>query len=66
MPGNAAIINKKDIGCISELITAIIGVASGKSANEALKGLDQSAAEKISRSMAFINTKSYNSNTISF
>ena len=66
MPGCATVLHKRDIGCLSELITAIISVASGKTANEALKAMEQDKAEKLARSMSYININAKKSNTISF
>ena len=64
LPGRTAIINRKDISCLSELIYALISVAEGRTVNEALSNVDQQAAERIAGSLAYINIKQ--GNTISF
>lgn len=58
MPGHATVIEKKNIDCLSDLITAIIRVVSGMSVNEALQKADQTAAERIARAMSFIEIHS--------
>ena len=57
MPGCATEIHKKDIGCLAQLITAIISVAAGTPPNAALKSMDQNAAEVIARSIALIDVR---------
>ena len=66
LPGRTAVISKRDLPCLAELITAIISVAAGKSANEALRALDQDAAERIARSMDTIGIQRKADNTITF
>ena len=66
LPGRAAPINRKDIGLLANLIVAIMLVNSGKTHNEALQGMDQNIAERIARSLSFIEIKKAASNTISF
>ena len=66
LPGRSAPINKKDIRLLSDLIVAIMLVNGGKTHNEALQGMDQDIAERIARSLSFIEIKKTNSNTISF
>ncbi|MBQ3230824.1 MAG: hypothetical protein IJB49_07365 [Clostridia bacterium] len=65
LPGCCAPINIKDIDCLSELITAIISITEGKTANASLRRLDQARAEKIARSVAAICPPAENK-TISF
>lgn len=64
LPGRTAIINRKDISCLSELIYALISVAEGRTPNEALSAADQQAAERIAGSLAYINLPQ--NNNISF
>ena len=64
LPGRTAVINKKDISCLAELIYALISVAEGRTPNEALSAVDQQAAERIAGSLAYINIPK--SNNISF
>lgn len=66
LPGRSAPINKKDIRLLADLIVAIMLVNGGKTHNEALQGMDQDIAERIARSLSFIEIKKTNSNTISF
>ena len=66
LPGRSAPINKKDISHLSDLIVAIMLVNGGMTHNQALQGMDQDIAEKIARSLSFIEIKKTNSNTISF
>ena len=54
MPGRVTVINKKDISFLADLIYAIISVSEGKTANEALKSMDQRKAEKVAESLAYI------------
>ncbi len=54
LSGYTTYINIKDIGCIAQLIAAIISVISGVPANKALKSGDQFIAEKIAPSLAMI------------
>ena len=54
IPGCCASIHKKDIDCLADLITAIIGITNGLSHNEALRQLNQKKAERIARSVATI------------
>lgn len=65
LPGCSASIHKKDIACLSDLITAIIGISSGLSHNEALRQLDPKKAERIARSVVTIHPPK-NTNIISF
>lgn len=64
MPGRVAVIHKKNISCLAELFFALISVAEGKTHNEALRAVDQSAAEIIAASLATIRMA--DENTISF
>ena len=54
MPGRVAVIGKKHTGCLAELIYALISVSEGQSHNDALRVVDQSAAEIIADSLAAI------------
>lgn len=54
MPGKVTVINKKDISFLADIIYAIISVSEGKTANEALKSMDQDKAEKVAESLAYI------------
>lgn len=60
MPGRAAVISKKNIACLAELIFALISAAEGKTQNEALRAVDQSAAEIIADALAPINMTDQN------
>ncbi|MCR5016557.1 MAG: hypothetical protein K6A75_08300 [Ruminococcus sp.] len=64
MKGRVTVINKRDISCLAELIYALISVAEGSSPNEALKAVDQRAAETAAKSLAYISIS--NTDTISF
>jgi hypothetical protein len=64
LPGRTAAINKRDISCLSELIYALISVAEGRTANEALSAVGQQAAERIAGSLAYISIPK--NNNISF
>ena len=64
MPGRVAVIGKKDIACLAELIYALISMAEGVSPNDALASVDQSAAETAAAALASV--RSTESNTISF
>lgn len=64
LPGRTAAIKKRDISCLSELIYALISVAEGRTANEALSAVDQQAAERIAGSLAYISIPK--NNNISF
>ena len=66
LPGRSAPINKKDITLLSDLIVAIMLVNGGKTHNEALQGMDQDVAERIARSLSFIEIKKKENNIISF
>ena len=66
LPGRSCPINKKDISYLSDLIVAIMLVNGGKSQNQALSGMNQDIAEKIARSLSFIEIKKTNNNIISF
>ena len=66
LPGRSAPINKKDISFLSDLIVAIMLVNSGKTHNEVLQGMDQDVAERLARSLSFIEIKKKDNNTISF
>ena len=66
MPGYCTEIHMKDIELLAELIVSIISVTKGSTANEALKKLDQDSAERLSRSIAFIDAKSDKTNKIIF
>ena len=66
LPGHTASIQRKDINCISDLMTAIIGVTSGKSVNEALNQMEPTAAEKIARSMSLIHIGQQQTKRLSF
>lgn len=54
MPGRVAAIGKKNISCLAELIYALVSVAEGKTNNEALRAVDQRAAEIAAESLANI------------
>ena len=60
MPGRAAVIGKKNIACLAELIFALISLAEGKTQNEALRAVDQSAAEIIADALAPIRMADQN------
>ena len=60
MPGRVAVIHKKDIACLAELIFALISVAEGKTHNEALRAVDQDAAEIAAASLAAIRIADQN------
>lgn len=60
MPGRTAVISKKNIACLAELIFALISVAEGKTHNEALRSVDQSAAEIIADALAPISMTDQN------
>ena len=64
MPGRTAVIGKKNIGCLAELLFALISVAEGRSHNEALRAVDQHAAEIAAEAISCIRMS--NQNTISF
>ena len=66
LPGRSAPINKKDISLLSDLIVAIMLVNSGKTHNQALQGMDQDTAERIARSLSFIEIKKTDNNKLSF
>ena len=65
LPGCCTRIDKKDVSCLAELITTLISVMEGETPNQAMKSLDQQAAERIARSVAFIQPPK-NTNVISF
>lgn len=60
MPGKVAVISKKHISCLAELIFSLISVAEGKTHNEALRAVDQSAAEIAAASLSCIRTADQN------
>lgn len=62
--GRTAVIEKNDISCLSELIYALISVGEGRTPNESLSAVEQRAAEKAAKSLAYINIP--DTNTISF
>ena len=64
MKGGVAAISKRDISCLAELIYALISVAEGRTPNEALKSVEQRAAETAAKSLAYIDIK--DTNTILF
>lgn len=66
LPGRTAILHKRDVSLLPELITALIGAASGKPVNQALRELDQTAAERLARSMSTIRAGKQTSGRISF
>ena len=66
MPGYCTIIHMNDIGYLSNLITSIMSVTSGAGINETLKCIDQTVAERISRSMAYIQIENNKKNIITF
>ena len=67
IPGRFAPINKKDISLLSDLMVAIMQLNSGRSHNEVLHDMDQDLAERLSRSLSFIETDNkQDNNTISF
>lgn len=55
MPGRVAVIHKKHIACLAELLFCLISVAEGRTNNEALQAVDQSAAEIIADALACIS-----------
>ena len=66
LPGRSAPINKKDISLLSDLIVAIMLVNEGMTHNQALQEKDQDIAERIARSLSFIEIKKNDNNTLSF
>lgn len=54
LPGGATELPVRDVEYLADLITGIISTASGMESREALKRLDQRAAERIAASMALI------------
>lgn len=64
MPGRAAVIGRQYISDLAELIYALISVGEGQSQNDALRAVDQSAAEHIAAALAPI--RSDDPNIISF
>ena len=60
MPGRVAVIHKKNIACLAELIFALISVAEGKTHNEALRAVDQQAAEIAAEALACIRMADQN------
>jgi outer membrane biosynthesis protein TonB len=64
LPGRTAAVEKNDISILSELIYALISVGEGSTPNEALSSVEQCAAEKAAKSLAYINIS--DNNTISF
>lgn len=54
MPGRTAVIHRKHIACLAELIYTLISAAEGKSPNEALHAVDQDAAEIAAEAIACI------------
>ena len=65
MNGRVAVINKREIIYLSELIYSLISIAQGKNNNETLASIDQRAAEIVSKSLSYISIQN-NNNTISF
>lgn len=61
LPGRTAVINKRDISCLSELLYALISVGEGRNVNEALGAVNQAAAERIADSLAYISMPKTNS-----
>ena len=66
LPGRSAPINKKDISLLSNLIVAIMLVNGGMTHNQVLQGMDQDIAERLARSLSFIEIKKTDNNKISF
>ena len=66
IPGRSCPIHKKDISLLSNLIVAIMLVNGGMTQNQALQGMSQDIAERIARSLSFIEIKKTDNNTISF
>ena len=60
MPGRVAFISKKHISCLAELIFSLISVTEGKTHNEALQAVDQSAAEITASALACIRIPGQN------
>lgn len=60
IPGRVAVIHKKDISCLAELIFSLISVAEGRSNNDALRAVDQNAAEIAAESLACIRIPDQN------
>lgn len=57
MSGRVTVIQKHDIAYLSELITAIISMTSGKTQNETMRSMDQYTAKTLSRSLSMIHTE---------
>ena len=64
--GHATMISSNNIQNINSLITAIISIALGNSANKVLKSIDQDVAEKLAESVALIDTQKQYDNVITF
>ena len=60
LPGKTAVIGKKHMNCLAELIYTLISIAEGKTHNEALREVDQQAAEIIADSVACIRESDQN------
>ena len=66
LPGRSAPVNRKDISLLSDLIVAIMLVNGGMTHNRVLQGMDQDKAERLARSLSFIEIKKTDNNKISF
>ncbi len=66
MPDRVAVLHQKDIAILSDLLVALIATTAGKTINEALRALDQDAAERIARSMSTIRVENQKKNVITF
>lgn len=65
IPGCCAPLHVKDVAYLPGLITAIVSMVEGKTAEAALKQIDQDVAERIARSVAAIRIQK-ETNLISF
>ncbi|MBQ9227836.1 MAG: hypothetical protein IJ168_03295 [Eubacterium sp.] len=54
--GHVTVIDRKDIDVLDLLITSVLAIAGGASANRVLKAANQADAERIARSVALIRT----------
>jgi len=66
LPGRTAPVNRKDISLLSDLIVAIMLLNSGMTHNQVLQEMDQDIAERLARSLSFIEIKKTDNNKISF
>lgn len=66
LPGRSAPVNRKDISLLSDIIVAVMLLNCGKTHNQVLREMDQDVAERIARSLSFIEIKKTDNNKISF